>query len=51
MTEEEYMKKHEEYSEKEKYYHKKVLDLELKYFKQINNQKKVKGLKEKNKSC
>ena len=40
MTAEEYQKKHDEYIKKEKYYHQKALDLEIKFFEQINRKEK-----------
>lgn len=40
MTEEEYLSKLKEYTQKEEYYHKKALRLEMEYFNQINKDNK-----------
>ena len=40
MTEEEYMAKHDEYIRKSEYYRKKALDLEAKYFDELNKDNK-----------
>ena len=45
MTPEEYIAKYKKYIEKEQYYHKKALDIEIKYHEQINREKEKKNKK------